>query len=121
MPAGRIDQFRKHLREIQSERRCGKGILTFTGLLLGASSLLIVLGTATLVSVPPLLQTVVKRLVQDPSPCVIKGELTIAKDRVYHLPGSRDYEQVTIATHRGERWFCTEKSAREAGWRPHGQ
>ena len=118
MPAGSIDQFREQQRKIQNQRRSGKRILTIAGFLLGAGLLLIILGNAMFVSVPPLLKTVVARLVQDPSPCVIKGEITIAKDRVYHLPGSQDYDRVTISTRRGERWFCTEQDARKAGWRP---
>ena len=118
MPAGSINRFRAQQREFQSQRRSGKRILAVTGFLLGAVLLLIILANTMFVYLPLLLQTVVTRLVSDPSPCVIKGEITIAKDRVYHLPGSRDYDRVTISTRRGERWFCTEQDARDAGWRP---
>lgn len=121
MRAGSIDQFREQQRKLQSQRRFGKRILTITGVLIGAGLLLIMLGNAMFVSVPLLVKTAVTRLVQDPSPCVIKGEITIAKDHVYYLPGSRDYDRITISTRRGERWFCTEQDAREAGWRPSEQ
>jgi len=48
--------------------------------------------------------------------CDIKGNRS-AGGRIYHLPGSRDYEATRIATARGERWFCSEREARAAGWR----
>ena len=38
--------------------------------------------------------------------------------RVYVLPWSASYERIRIRTGRGERWFCTEKEALEAGWKP---
>lgn len=51
--------------------------------------------------------------------CRIKGNIS-ARGRIYHLPGSRDYERVRIHPARGERWFCSEAEARAAGWRPPG-
>ncbi len=38
-------------------------------------------------------------------------------ERVYHTPGSPWYERTQIDTDAGERWFCTEQEAQEAGWR----
>jgi endonuclease YncB( thermonuclease family) len=49
--------------------------------------------------------------------CAIKGNLSRSGDRIYHLPGQRDYQRTRIDTARGERWFCTETAARAAGWR----
>jgi len=47
--------------------------------------------------------------------CIIKGNVS-TNGRIYHLPGQRYYEQVTMRG--GEaRWFCTEAQAQKAGWR----
>jgi hypothetical protein len=34
------------------------------------------------------------------------------------MPWSPWYGKVRIEAAKGERWFCTEAEAREAGWRP---
>lgn len=49
--------------------------------------------------------------------CAIKGNIS-ANGHIYHMPGQRDYEAVSINTARGERWFCTPAEAEAAGWRP---
>lgn len=56
---------------------------------------------------------------QDPSggACRIKGNISRAGERIYHVPGGRDYNTTQVETAHGERWFCTERGAREAGWR----
>ena len=38
-------------------------------------------------------------------------------ERVYHTPDSPWYGRTEIDTRAGERWFCTEQEARDAGWR----
>ena len=38
-------------------------------------------------------------------------------DRVYHTPDSSWYDRTEIDIAAGERWFCTEKEAVDAGWR----
>lgn len=48
--------------------------------------------------------------------CRIKGNIS-ASGRIYHVPGSDSYDDTSIDTRRGERWFCTEAEARAAGWR----
>lgn len=48
--------------------------------------------------------------------CRIKGNIS-SSGRIYHVPGSPSYEQTKIDESKGERWFCTETEAREAGWR----
>jgi len=53
-----------------------------------------------------------------PAGCNIKGNVNRRGERIYHLPGSRDYGRVIISTAKGERWFCTEAEAVKAGWRP---
>lgn len=51
-------------------------------------------------------------------PCPIKGNISVnTGERIYHVPGQRYYRQTTISPSKGERWFCTEDEAREAGWR----
>jgi endonuclease YncB( thermonuclease family) len=50
--------------------------------------------------------------------CRIKGNISWEKDeRIYHVPGSRSYEETVIDLSRGERYFCSEEDARTAGWR----
>jgi endonuclease YncB( thermonuclease family) len=51
------------------------------------------------------------------SGCRIKGNISRSGERIYHLPGQRDYARTQIDTARGERWFCSEAEARAAGWR----
>jgi len=46
-----------------------------------------------------------------PSPD-IKGNINSRGDRIYHVPGSRSYEQT-----KPEVWFCTEEEAESAGFR----
>jgi endonuclease YncB( thermonuclease family) len=53
---------------------------------------------------------------QNSAGCAIKGNIS-AGGRIYHLPGQKDYDRVTISPSRGERWFCSEPQARAAGWR----
>lgn len=50
--------------------------------------------------------------------CLIKGNIsTKTGEKIYHVPGQRYYNQTVISEEKGERWFCTEGEAREAGWR----
>jgi len=49
---------------------------------------------------------------------VIKGNISIdTGDRIYHVPGSEDYQATRIDLTRGERWFRSEAEAVESGWR----
>jgi endonuclease YncB( thermonuclease family) len=62
------------------------------------------------------------RRTQTPAPapqndCRIKGNINSESGRIYHVPGSRYYDQTIIDESKGERWFCTEEEARRAGWR----
>lgn len=53
-----------------------------------------------------------------PSPgCVIKGNISGSGARIYHLPGTSDYQSTRIDPARGERWFCDEQEASVAGFR----
>ncbi len=49
--------------------------------------------------------------------CLIKGNVSSKGERIYHVPGGRYYERTKINAAKGERWFCTEAEAQEAGWR----
>lgn len=49
--------------------------------------------------------------------CLIKGNISRNGERIYHVPGQKWYSRTRIDESYGERWFCTEKEAREAGWR----
>ena len=49
--------------------------------------------------------------------CVIKGNVSAAGDRIYHMPGQRHYAETVISERKGERMFCSEAEARAAGWR----
>jgi endonuclease YncB( thermonuclease family) len=54
--------------------------------------------------------------VTDPN-CQIKGNINSKGDRIYHVPGSSSYSQTRLNESKGERWFCSEAEAIEAGWR----
>jgi micrococcal nuclease len=49
--------------------------------------------------------------------CDIKGNINREGERIYHVPGQRYYDDTRIDEGRGERWFCSEDEARQAGWR----
>ncbi|UYW32643.1 thermonuclease family protein [Methylorubrum extorquens] len=49
--------------------------------------------------------------------CAIKGNISRKGDRIYHIPGTRDYERTQINEASGERMFCSENEAKAAGWR----
>lgn len=48
--------------------------------------------------------------------CPIKGNIS-SNGRLYHMPGTLNYERTEINEARGERWFCSEIEALTAGWR----
>ncbi|KKS44073.1 MAG: Micrococcal nuclease-like protein [candidate division CPR1 bacterium GW2011_GWA2_42_17] len=49
--------------------------------------------------------------------CAIKGNISAAGEKIYHLQGCGSYAKTTIDESRGERWFCSESEAQSAGWR----
>jgi hypothetical protein len=53
-----------------------------------------------------------------PNPrCNIKGNISVSTGKkLYHVPGQQDYEKTVITTEKGERWFCSEQEAIDAGW-----
>lgn len=51
------------------------------------------------------------------SSCIIKANITENNAPTYHLPNCKAYNLTKVQLHHGDRWFCTEKEAREAGFR----
>lgn len=51
------------------------------------------------------------------SDCNIKGNISAKGERIYHVPGQKYYVQTKITEGKGERWFCSENEAQQAGWR----
>jgi len=50
--------------------------------------------------------------------CTIKGNInSSSKEKIYHMIGCASYEKTQIDLSQGERMFCTEQEALEAGWR----
>lgn len=49
--------------------------------------------------------------------CPIKGNISWGGERIYHTPWSPWYDRTSISEADGERWFCDEAEARDAGWR----
>lgn len=50
--------------------------------------------------------------------CVIKGNISVTSgERIYHMPSQEYYDATRIDFSKGERWFCSESEARQAGWR----
>ena len=56
------------------------------------------------------------------SSCKIKGNTSFhSGERIYHNPGQKNYDETFINLLKGERYFCSEAEAREAGWRRAGR
>jgi endonuclease YncB( thermonuclease family) len=57
-------------------------------------------------------------LQEAPEGCPIKGNINREGERIYHTPwGSQWYGRTKISADQGERWFCSEREALDAGWR----
>ena len=52
-----------------------------------------------------------------PNGCAIKGNINRKGERIYHLPGERGYDRVTMPQASRKRWFCSIEEAEAAGWR----
>ncbi|WP_461654910.1 sunset domain-containing protein [Methylorubrum aminovorans] len=51
------------------------------------------------------------------SGCTIKGNISAGGERIYHRPGTRNYERTRINDRAGEHLFCSENEAIAAGFR----
>lgn len=49
--------------------------------------------------------------------CQIKGNISSSNEKIYHVPGQRYWDKTQIDESKGERWFCTEEEALNAGFR----
>ncbi len=50
--------------------------------------------------------------------CRIKGNISLnTGEKIFHTPGQEHYTETRISPGKGERWFCSEAEARQAGWR----
>ena len=47
--------------------------------------------------------------------CMIKGNVSRKGERIYHMPGDRDYDRVQMDKGSGKRWFCLEEQAVASG------
>ncbi len=56
---------------------------------------------------------------KSPNGCPVKGSILSSLGKVYLMPWSRKYDRTRIRTKRGERWFCSEQEALDAGWKPY--
>lgn len=53
-----------------------------------------------------------------PNPqCLIKGNINSKGEKIYHLQNCGSYVKTAIDENAGEKWFCSEKEATQAGWR----
>lgn len=53
-----------------------------------------------------------------PNPlCLIKGNINSKGEKIYHLPKCDSYAGTAINESAGEKWFCSEAEAAQAGWR----
>lgn len=49
--------------------------------------------------------------------CQIKGNISSSGEKIYHVPSGTYYNKTVIDESKGERWFCSETEASQAGWR----
>lgn len=49
--------------------------------------------------------------------CTIKGNISSTGEKIYHMIGCGSYTKTVIDESKGEKWFCTEQEAINAGWR----
>lgn len=49
--------------------------------------------------------------------CTIKGNINSNNEKIYHTFGCSTYTKTVIDESKGEKWFCSEIDATNAGWR----
>jgi micrococcal nuclease len=49
--------------------------------------------------------------------CTIKGNINATQEKIYHVIGCQSYDKTVIIEDAGEKWFCSEWDALNAGWR----
>lgn len=62
----------------------------------------------------------VGEIVPDPTPVppceIVKGNISRDGRKLYHVEGMSNFDQVKISEADGERFFCSEQEAIDAGW-----
>ncbi len=53
----------------------------------------------------------------DENSCTIKGNINSKGEKIYHVIGCGSYNKTAIDESKGEKWFCSEQEAIDAGWR----
>jgi len=53
--------------------------------------------------------------------CMVKGDISETNERLYYSPLDQEYESIVITPETGERYFCGDDEARQAGWRRKGE
>lgn len=51
------------------------------------------------------------------SNCDIKGNISSSGEKIYHVSGQQYYDKTEINESKGEKMFCSEFEAQNAGWR----
>lgn len=49
--------------------------------------------------------------------CKIKGNISSGGEKIYHMTGCGSYTKTKVDESQGEKWFCSESEAVNAGWR----
>ena len=49
--------------------------------------------------------------------CTIKGNISSSGEKIYHMVGCGSYNKTVIDESKGEKYFCSEQEALNAGWR----
>ncbi len=49
--------------------------------------------------------------------CTIKGNISSSDEKIFHVVGCGSYSKTVIDESKGEKWFCSEQEALNAGWR----
>jgi|GEM_PF-628842 len=57
------------------------------------------------------------KLKEEDKKCNIKGNINKRGEKIYHTKECEYYNKTKITESKGERWFCSEKEALDAGWR----
>lgn len=53
--------------------------------------------------------------------CMVKGDISGNNEHFYYGPLDREYEAIDINPQKGERFFCGDDEARDAGWKRKGE
>lgn len=66
---------------------------------------------------PALTPTSINNTTINTNSCTIKGNISSSKEKIFHVVGCGSYNKTVIDESKGEKWFCSEQEAINAGWR----